>query len=903
MKQILNIYLNEQELHLSEPFQVNFMYLIEEMTNPTIVKNSYSKTFTIEGCPHNNQIFNSVFNLDYYRKTGDVFNPSTKADFKIFLNSELYESGYAKLDSITRTGEKVKYEISFFGGLGSFFYNLSVKEDGDSMTLADLGYGADLSFKINKETVKSAWDAIDDGVGKWSVINFMPSYSSMGGDFESGSALVYADGDILPDKLNEDEKEALTNSDGYGVFELAKDNYDWTELRDMRSYSLRPVLSVKSFISAICDPENNGGYEVDLDKAFFNNANPYYSNSWITLPQLNDSEETVESSSYTQTVGLRDVTNKLTTDLYSYPFGVGLGMIDNDGTFYNTKNILGGNVTVKVSFKIRFAPSSNSNERPQRIPVNNNYRETVKTTGFLNWGTTTHIFDKKTNYFVRMVVQDTGNETVSQSALYNFTGTQNALNRDNYDLTYGWDNGGDELTYGGEWVYNSDGYYYFTVNGNDVFTINHSFIPSVKEFRLQMNMQGASSSTIGASYNTFGWWDATNKTPKTITGNVDLVYYGGLDVVAETNKLSYTNRLIKKEDLLTTEFTPADYLLSFTKHFGLYYKKDTDKKRISIMLRQNFYKDEVVDLTDKIDYSKAIKIQPVPYQYKYFDFKLEAPDTELVKQYKADYGRVYGSQRINTSYDFNSEVNDLYDGNAFSQYIDQRKMSNLYFRRDYPFFIDGGIWKLTTVGGDELQKDIRPYGNVGLKAFDEAYAGYDAFAKVLFDDNDENTLVFYNGKKDCTGMGFNITDDHPMMYAKFEKPCWIYNTRKDDYVLPVSSIPMFNRVKLNEGTISKTWDFGKVQELYVPEWKYGDKSTIYEGYWDNFIKDQYNSNSKIVECNVLLEGIVLGEWLRRFYYFENSLWILLEIQDYNICSDGSTKCKFLKVLDKADYLG
>ncbi len=897
MKQVINIFLNDKELVLSEPFQVNFMYILEELTNPTIVKNSYSKTFTVEGTKENNQIFNSVFNLDYFRQTGEVFNPSTKADFKIFLNGELYESGYAKLDSITRTGEKINYEISFFGGLGSFFYNLSVKEDGDSMTLADLGYGTDLTFKINRDTVKTAWDSLYAGAdGKWSIINFMPSYSSVGDDFETGSILAYSNDEELPDVMTEDDKTALSNA-GYGVFELAKDNYDWTELRDMRSYSQRPVLSVRSFFDAICDPDNNGGYEVNLDSTFFNNLNPYYADSWITLPQLNDSEETSESSSYRQTVGLRNVTNRISTDLYRYPFDVGLGMIDNDGTFYDTKNIIGGNVTAEVKFKIRLKSDKTTYYR-----FSPNQKNTMSYSIEGSKPTPPEvIFFKHTNYFVRLTVKNPGNETISQSTIYNFTGKEDYLTRDDYNLTYGWDNGGDELIYGGDFVWDStDNCFYLWCNGTNVFTISHTFIPSEKEFRLQMDMQGAYKFEVGdGGFGTFTYNGGLSK----MNCNVDLVYYGSMIVDAETNKLSYTNRTIRQEDILTTEFTPADYLLSYTKHFGLYYIKDTDRKRISILQRRNFYEDEVVDLSELIDYSKEMKIQPVPYEYKYFDFKLEAPDTELSKQYKSDYGRVYGSQRINTSYDFNSEVNDLYDGNAYAGYIDQRKMSNLYFKREYPFLIDGGTWKLTTVDGDELEKVVNPTGNVGLRAFDEAYAGYDAFPKVLFEDNDENTLVFFNGFKDCTGMGFNLTDDHPMMYAKFEKPCWIYNKKKDDYVLPVSSIPQFNRVKLSEGTIIKTWDFGKARELYVPEWRYSETPTVYDNYWSNFISDQYNSNAKIVECSVILEGIVLGDWLRRFYYFENSLWILLEILDYNICSEGSTRCRFLKVLDKANYLG
>lgn len=52
---------------------------------------------------------------------------------------------------------------------------------------------------------------------------------------------------------------------------------------------------------------------------------------------------------------------------------------------------------------------------------------------------------------------------------------------------------------------------------------------------------------------------------------------------------------ITKNMFLKTESSPADYLLSFSKLFGLYFVKDVDSKTITIYSRNSFFKDEVVD--------------------------------------------------------------------------------------------------------------------------------------------------------------------------------------------------------------------------------------------------------------------------------------------------------------------
>lgn len=45
------------------------------------------------------------------------------------------------------------------------------------------------------------------------------------------------------------------------------------------------------------------------------------------------------------------------------------------------------------------------------------------------------------------------------------------------------------------------------------------------------------------------------------------------------------------------------------------------------------------------------------------------------------------------------------------------------------------------------------------------------------------------------------------------------------------------------------------------------------------------------------------EWmsLGNRFYFENSVWVLSEVNDYNEMTEDSTECVFIKVLDLNNY--
>ena len=67
----------------------------------------------------------------------------------------------------------------------------------------------------------------------------------------------------------------------------------------------------------------------------------------------------------------------------------------------------------------------------------------------------------------------------------------------------------------------------------------------------------------------------------------------------------------------------------------------------------------------------------------------------------------------------------------------------------------------------------------------------------------------------------------------------------------------------------------------------------------------YSVDTRKLSCYVKaqLDGRPWSYWLRRFYWFENSIWRLNEIKDLNMGSYDTTKMEFIKVQDMANYTG
>ena len=74
-------------------------------------------------------------------------------------------------------------------------------------------------------------------------------------------------------------------------------------------------------------------------------------------------------------------------------------------------------------------------------------------------------------------------------------------------------------------------------------------------------------------------------------------------------------------------------------------------------------------------------------------------------------------------------------------------------------------------------------------------------------------------------------------------------------------------------------------------------------FWNDYLNDYYNRNSKEIEIYAKIEEDPLVA-MRKFYTFENNLWIITKIENFNLDSfkDHYCKCTLHKVMNKNHYL-
>lgn len=960
MKYDVELYIQGKLVEFSSDPKILLNYKETELHNPTIVKNSFSKSIEVEGTSGNNDIFNHIWNLDryqYYSTSGDTFNPIQKAEFQLFINGELFEKGYAKLDKIDRSNNQIiKYYITLYGGLGDFFYNLSY--DGNTKkSLASLQYSTpetlapDLSFDINKDTVYQAWGQLTgtgDGVArdKWKVINFIPAYNGLPDDFDSAKVLINnkdLDRDIYLKSKTEGGAvytpfiNGVGNQDGYSLGDLPEDMTEW-ETYDLRSYNQRPAINFQRVIQACCEPENNGGYKVELDSHFFNANNPYYQSAWMTLPML----KSLESSKVDEVITGATVTR-------------GTWAVNFNSQSISTIN----NVSLRMG--LRFTPQNTSTA--QNLYSARHYHSNTTTT--LQGNTFVRDFDYSGGIIVQLQAFS-GSTLVGASKAYLLSTEKNYPNSLTplYDDFWMEGEPGTKPEYEyiqGHWAKSGNTYVFVDENGRDVsidFNLSNNTNFTRLEFKVKDIYQRKVVYAFTGNYsyrdtNTSGFFTMYTGVTYNTTGNArlnDVLNLGAvsgffdLDVKAFSALASsveglFSNTHITKEMLLSGEHTPADYLLSYCKLFGLYFYCDSTEEAddtvkypsgvIHIMDRDTFYTEEYVDLSKLIDFSKKLTITPSLANAKWYKFDLEQVESQAEDDYMKAYKFSYGTQLVDTNYNFDNNTTDLYDGNAFRGGIMVREKDKYYKQpvQGVPNYTFNGLtYQLFALDGNELnsieiEQDVSPtnnWSNINTFGLD----GYDCFPKLQLHTSENsasdgsNVLVFLNGTVSTDGergkTNYWLTDDvYDMVMLNDGTACYIltaseYDANDNRIAYRINYFPYFTRELVyggQEGNIINSWNFGHPQVTFVPNTftTYGD--SIYDKCWKAYISDLYDVNTSKLNCyvNVHMDGKPWPYWLRRYYWFENSLWRLNTISDLNMASYETTKMEFIKVQDIENY--
>lgn len=133
----LRIFIEGKELDTLDSVTVPITRQFEELSNPTIICNDYSKTVTVPLTAHNNDIFGHAYRTDRAIVAGSddtplvgvYFDPYKKLQCRLQWGSDVIMTGYAKMLKVTQEG----YEVTINGELGRVFQEMKkITFDGTS---------------------------------------------------------------------------------------------------------------------------------------------------------------------------------------------------------------------------------------------------------------------------------------------------------------------------------------------------------------------------------------------------------------------------------------------------------------------------------------------------------------------------------------------------------------------------------------------------------------------------------------------------------------------------------------------------------------------------------------------------------------------------------------------------
>lgn len=933
----IRLYIDDRQVDLGENPKVLYNWILTDFTNPTISKNSYSKTITIEGTKSNDDIFGHFWDLDriqgYGGNTGVNFNPTYRVPFSLFINGDLFEKGYVKLQSVKKDGGKTAYEIGLFGALGNFLYNLQTDwNSGEKKTLGNLKYfdndnqPLDLGFTINKETVQSAWTEIDSYSSKWTHINFAPCYNGVNDKLTTDKAVVNYN------RINSEFVSGVTEDgevyktvNGYALATLPGKLTEW-ETADLRSWAQRPVVRVKTVLDAICRKENNkgrydDGYDVVLDGDFFTSTNPYYEDAWMTLPLINN---------------LNIKTNGEINESYTANYVASYTGTDFVELVYALDSPIekfGCNAELNFDLMIN-------------VPGSNNEAKLYPSGVFGTGGWWGHRFNSHSKFTNVYAVQGFTTKSTAQNnaAVAGSDVIWCEHNREEKST----------LPYTYQQAHTTRGSYYtlmdsykprFETEGSTL--IEGYFVHySGKNYRWNSQIQVTIPLPQGTQYfrlridrkTNLNYFATGNPraflfTKDTVGRSGDIITGSTVGVTSVANRLFYiksgsltnfySGLKISQADLLKTSFTPAEWLMDYCRMFGLYVHKDLATNRIFIDTRKNFFlRNEIEDISEKIDYGRDMTMKPCLAEAGYYRMKDSFLEGRCYKDYSDKYSQPYGNKTIATGYQYDAETKDLISSKLKGG-VQARGNGLYYFKPNWthPYIYNGVTYNLYKGGiatSDTVDMSIKKMVLVeSFRPFEENLPYYDFDDKVEFCDSSNKALdgsyvlLFHQGETSVAGMEYYLSDDLDIMSRLNNNPCYLqtcdeYDLNGNKVAIALDFLPKFTRYwystsYFGSGTsvnnVIFSLDFGSPRQLYLLNYIDYEKSNLYSQFYRTYYEDMYDVNTKAVTLYWKPTGILSSDALRKFYWFENCLWRLNQVIDYSPIANDLVKCQFVKVQD------
>ena len=867
---MLQLYINNKPADIKEETIFALTKTFESVHNPTLYYADYSKTITLPVSAQNNAIFSNFNRLDS-TVTNLSIDPTKKIPAYILNNQEPVLEGYVQLNNANTIYTEEKYEITFYSTLGlimNIIKQLTFNKnavDIDPEYVIDSPLSDDL--KIDRNLVKQSFQQLThqlDGNDVTDWIGFIPTYQGKYDDFSS------------------DKEQVLTSGRVDDMTRERDEHYK----REFRSYYQQPFIWLDKLWKVAKDKvEEITDYTLNLDGSWFNGSNPYYKDLIYTCPSLFTSDsnfrQSTENFADTRNVVMFNKPSKSPSlSTHNNLFIYNLDSTNNAGIFNENTGVFNEDVTfgsskVKGRFKATLFAS---------IPG-------YTTDGY--WYC--KITDDNPFYVkIKAVNATTGQDIYGANKTFLLYSDDHDCSSGTYDesIDLGICNIANTGVAGGiRPLINHTGFQ----QGNHAWECNLDFELNITEnvpYKLYFEVWNANNGDPFEYTNTFSgitwdwlWGDDFNTSYGANNDKGYSFYFDTENISCETTENLRTNSTVSLYRVFPKDVTICDVLLNYSKMFGLMWDVNDDEKTITVMTRNRFFRDyTILDWTDRIDRSKEFKFSPLCFDKRYVEFNYDEGNCGRLKSYESTYQFTYGSKKLDTGYEFNSDTNELYENltpAVVSQKRQYSKMMNTEYE-DRPNFMGYSYM----VYPQEHYVDNDDEGkNAGM-------SGAFYFRNGTFEPDEKLSNWDFFGRYCVT-----ISDDTQHM-IQTQEYCW--NSCGEGIAL-CYKLP-------DVSTISKEYDgkrfsvhFESPREYYfdTPD---GDINYVYNSFWKDYINERYCSQNKKLTAYVYIS---LNEFknidFREFIKIDNILYHIDKIYDYNYNSDEPVKMDLVQVWNLKAY--
>jgi hypothetical protein len=336
------------------------------------------------------------------------------------------------------------------------------------------------------------------------------------------------------------------------------------------------------------------------------------------------------------------------------------------------------------------------------------------------------------------------------------------------------------------------------------------------------------------------------------TGVTDFVSLNFTEYRIEINTSSVVDTPLASGELIEINKTipkgiyQKDFLSSIVKMFNLYITEDRDKvNHLNIEPYIDFYDfNDVQDWSLKIDKSKPFKLKPMSeLNGRYFEFKYKSDSDFYNESYQKKYAQGYADIIEDTGYEFAQEkqTNELiFASSPLIGYADKDKIVTTIYK------------KSNTQNVNNTSEDLM-----------------DSIIRIL----QVRKLVSVANWHIKNEGGSNI-GGHLNVYG--------YAGHLDNPITPTADI-----------------NFGAPKEIYFTLSNTYPSANVFNSYWSDYVAEITDKDSKLLTCNVRLTDIdIYNLDFSQPIWIDGSLWRLNKVMDYNPMVEDTTKCEFIKVIEK-----